>query len=343
MVYRDQQQSRERNSTTWHDVDQAKGLYTDGKTAVGSPVFHSATESASATIRPRSRIRYEELVRLHLIPTLGNLTLNELTPQVILKLYAQKLEVGLSPTTVNLPHNVLHRALESAVRWELIGRNACDAVSPPKKGRHEIHPFGMEQAQHLLAAANGHPLEALYVLALTTGMRRGELLALKWQDIDLEAGRLQVRRTLTRLPGKRLIEAEPKTEHSRRTIVLAPLAIEALKQHRLRQHEARLQAGPTWNNLDYVFCSKEGTPLSPSPIIRRFKQLLREASLPEIRFHDLRHSTASLLLFLGVHPKIVQELLGHNQIGITLNIYSHVLPNLQQEAIAKLQQSLASH
>src|SRR5258708_32064623 len=194
----------------------------------------------------------------------------------------------------------------------------------------------MEQAQQLMAAAKGHNMEALFVLALTTGMRRGEILALKWQDINFSQNTLQVRRIFTRAPGNRYIEAEPKTQKRRRSVMLPPFAIDLLKQHRIRQLEVKLQAGAQWQEHDLVFCTSLGTPLNPSKMIDRFNTLLKKAGLSHIRFHDLRHSAATLLLSMGIHPKVVQELLGHNQISMTMDIYSHVLPTMQQEAMSKL-------
>jgi integrase len=173
-------------------------------------------------------------------------------------------------------------------------------------------------------------------------MRRGELLALKWQDIDFTQNMLQVRRIFTRAKGQRYVETEPKTEKSRRSILLAPLIIEILKQHRVRQLEAKLKAGEAWQDNNLVFCTAFGTPLNPNKVLERFKTLLNRAGLPDIRFHDLRHSAATILLSMGVHPKVVQELLGHNQISMTMDTYSHVLPTMQKEAINKLNDALQS-
>ncbi len=191
------------------------------------------------------------------------------------------------------------------------------------------------------AATRGHKWEALFTLALATGMRQGELLGLKWQDINFSTGTLQVRRILTRVPpgasGKREFrETEPKTQKSRRRITIASLALGALSQHRVRQLEIRLKAGPFWEEHDYVFCTLVGTHLRPGHVVDEFKKLLKKAGLPAIRFHDLRHSVATLLLSLGVHAKVVQEMLGHTQISMTMDIYSHVLPSMQQDAVSKL-------
>ena len=203
----------------------------------------------------------------------------------------------------------------------------------------------MEQAQQLLTAARGHRLEALFTLALATGMRRGELLALKWQDVNFSSGTLQIRRILTRvptkMPGKGFVEAEPKTQKSRRSVIIAPFALEVLRQHRVRQLEAKLKAGASWQEHDYVFCTSVGTHLHPDrDVLSQLKALLKEADLPDVRFHDLRHSAATLLLSEGVHPKVVQELLGHSNISMTMDVYSHVLPSMQQDAISRLNSAL---
>jgi integrase len=218
----------------------------------------------------------------------------------------------------------------------------CDVVDPPRGKRYEIQPLNQEQIQQFLTAANGHRLEALFVLALATGMRRGELMALKWQDINFTLGTLQVRRILTHMPAKLngkggYVEAEPKTERSRRSIAIAPFALEKLKQHRIRQLEAKLKAGPAWKENDLVFCSSVGGHLHTArDVFTQFKKLLNQAGLPDIRFHDLRHSAATILLGLDIHPKVVQEMLGHSQISMTMDIYSHVLPTMQKEAVYKL-------
>jgi len=302
------------------------------------------------SIRARTYERYEEIVRLHIVPVLGRHQLQKLTAQHLQAFYAKKRKGGLSSTTVASFHNVLHKALDYAVKWNLIPRNLCELVSPPRRERFEMQSLTVEQARKLLETARGHYLEALFHLALATGMRRGELMALKWQDIDFVTNTLQVRRTLSRIPtklavekGKGFEEAEPKTKMSRRSVVIAPFAMEALKQHRIRQLETKSKAGAAWKEHDYVFCTSVGTHLHPDrDVLSQLKLLLKKSELPNIRFHDLRRSAATLLLSLGVHPKVVQEILGHSQISMTMDIYSHVLPNMQQEAIMKLN-SIISH
>ena len=179
----------------------------------------------------------------------------------------------------------------------------------------------------MLVAARGHSLEGLLTLAVTTGVRSGELLALKWQDINFDTGSLHIRRCMVYISGKGHLEFEPKTAKGRRKIVLPTFVGEALKQHRIRQLEERLKAYTRWQDHDLVFCNKYGGYLDPAHLRQRFDKLLRDTGLPNVRFHDLRHSAATILLGMEAHPKVVQEVLGHSQVGMTMDIYSHVLPS----------------
>jgi integrase len=291
-------------------------------------------------IRPRTYERYEQIIRLHLVPVLGKIKLDKLSPQHIQSLYTKKLEEGLSANTVLVIHGMLHKALRSAMRWGILGQNVCDRVDVPRKTTFEIHPLTPKQVQDFIEVIQGHPNEALFILAIATGMRRGEIAGLKWQDVDLESGTLRVQRALTRVPtsmGGGYQEAEPKTEGSRRSIILPDFAIRALKVHRERQEVIKQNAGDLWQEHDYVFSTSVGEHIHPGhDILEAFKRLLKDAGLPDVRFHDLRHSSATMLLSMGVHPKVVQERLGHHDIGITMNIYSHVLPNMQEDAAKKL-------
>lgn len=224
-----------------------------------------------------------------------------------------------------------------------MARNVCNLVEAPTVPKEEMQILTYEQAQRFLEAAKGDPLETLYIVALTTGMRQGKLLGLQWKDINFTNGILQVKRKIARIGGKGFVFSEPKTAKSRRNITLTPLAIEGLKQHRIHQNEQRLLAGPEWEDYDLVFCNSVGKPIEVGNMTRRsFRPILQKAGLPIIRFHDLRHSCASLLLFLGVHPKVVQELLGHSQISLTLDIYSHAFPSLQTEAALRLNDLLTT-
>jgi integrase len=287
-------------------------------------------------IRFSTYIQYESVVRRHLVPALGHIRLQKLTPQHIHALYSQKLEEGLSPTTLRGIHTVLHSALRHAVRMDLVARNVSDKVDLPPMERYEIQPLAPEQAQLLLEKVSKHRLGALLTLALTTGMRQGELLALRWQDIDLKLGELQVRRSV-RYRGKRgFIEGKPKTEGSMRRLTLPGFVVEALKQHRASQLEERLQAGASWIERDLVFCRPNGDYIKSITLYRQFLRVVEEAGLPRIRFHDLRHTAATLLLSMGVEMKVIQDILGHSDMGTTANIYSHVLPAMRQEAMGKM-------
>ncbi len=331
---------QEKLATMVHQQRQGMLIATPQQT-VGQFLTDWLENTYKQSVRPRTYERYEEAIRLHLVPVLGKYQLQKLSAQHVQAFYARKLKEGLSPTTVIYYHSVLHNALATAVKWGLVARNVCDLATPPRKARFEIQPFTAEQVQCFLAASRGNKWEALFTLALATGMRQGELLGLKWQDINFSTGTLQVRRVLTRIPregtGVRMFrEEEPKTEKSRRSITIASMALEALKQHRVRQLETKLRVGPLWEDHDYVFCTLSGTYLRPNHVVDEFKKLLKKAGLPKIRFHDLRHSAATLLLSLGVHAKVVQEMLGHTQISMTMDIYSHVLPSMQQDAVSRL-------
>jgi integrase len=247
------------------------------------------------------------------------------------RLYGNRQEVGLSAMSVRHLHAVLHRALGQATRWGLVARNVADLVTPPRAERHEMQTLSPEQARAFLEAAQGDRFAALYTLALSTGMRQGEMLALRWRDVDLEAGTIQVCGSLEQ---GTLAIAEPKTAGSRRQVTLTRGAIEALRRHRVAQAEERLRA-VFWDSRGLVFSTEAGTPVDVRNLIRRsFAPLLEKAGLPRIRFHDLRHTAATLLLGRGVHPKMVADLLGHTRISTTLDLYSHVTPAMQKEAVA---------
>jgi integrase len=294
------------------------------------------------TIKPGTWKRHAEYVRLHIIPDLGKVPLTKLTAQQVQALYAKKLDEGLSPTTVHHLHAVLHRALKVALRLELLQRNVTEMVDPPRMAHPEMATLSAEQARHFLATAAGDRFEALYVLALCTGMRQGELLALRWRDIDLPAGTVSVRATLRYSP-QGYVFAEPKTHHSRRLIALPQLAQEALKRHKQMQAEEKAKLGDGWRDVDLVFPNTIGGPMVNMHLLRReFLPMLEKAGLRRIRFHDLRHTAATLLLGQGVNPKIVSEMLGHSDVSITLNLYSHVTPHMQQQAAAAMDDALGT-
>ena len=296
-------------------------------------------ETSKPTIRHSTYARYEEYVRLHMVPGIGHVRLTRLSSQHVQELYSTKLAAGLSSTTVRHLHTVLHRALGQAIRWGLVSRNVTEVVDPPRSTISEHQALTSDQAKQLFEVARADSLEALYVLALMTGMRQGELLGLRWRDVDLLQNTLQIRSQLQR--GGVL--GETKTAKSRRQIELPVLVVDALRRHRLRQLKEQIEVGPAWAGLDLVFTNSVGNPINPSNLRQRFfLPLLKEAGLPTIRFHDLRHTSATLLLGLDANPTVVQELLGHSQIGITLDVYSHALPTMQRKAMNDLNELLSA-
>lgn len=296
-------------------------------------------EGTRSRLRPRTWVRYEQLVRVHIVPSIGTLALAALSPQDVERLYAQRLRAGAAPFTVRHVHEVLHRALEQATTWGEIGRNPASLVQRPVAPRREMATFDESQARSLLAAIAEDRLEALYVVAITTGMRQGELLALRWSDVDLERTTAAVRRSLQRTPEGPVF-TPPKSARSRRQVLLTPTAIAALRRHRIRQAEDRLAAGSAWDDQELVFANTVGRPLDGPTVTKAFQAALVRANLPRIRFHDLRHTAATLLLGRGIHPKIVSEQLGHSQIAITLDLYSHVTPTMQRDAAAAIESML---
>jgi integrase len=294
-------------------------------------------KDARARLRPRTVERYESLIRLHVIPTLGDVTLRKLTPQHLATLYATLLEKQ-APASVAQLHAVLFGAFRLAMRWGLIGRNPAEAVQAPKVQRREMAVLTAEQAQTLMRADD--PLSCLYVLAIATGMRQGELLALRWRDVDLDEGVIRVNRNLVRVKGAWLL-ADVKRATSRRQIQVGRLATDALKAHRLRAAETLLKLGHRIDEGTLIFTDDKGDPVNGYHVTERmFKPLLRRLGLPAVRFHDLRHTAASLMLSAGVRPDIVSRRLGHSSPAITLSIYAHLLPGDEAEAVRRLDAAL---
>jgi integrase len=306
-------------------ADRDTGLVFDAGSLTVGAYLDRWLDAIRDTVKVRTWQRHEEVVRLHLKPPLGRGRLERLNALQVQALYRAKLDSGLCPRTVQIIHATLHKALKQAVRWSLVPRNAAEAASPPKPAKKEIQPLSAEQAKKLLKVAKETQpnLYALYVLAVSTGMRSGELLGLQWRDIDLGSGVLRVRRTV--FNGK---VNSPKTSHGSRGIRLTKSATEALKQRP--------------QDSEWVFPTSVGTSMSVHNLHNRsWKPLLRSAGLPNIRFHDLRHTCATLLLTKAVHPKVVQELLGHTSVQITLDTYSHLLPDMGDTAARAMEDTLS--
>jgi len=233
-------------------------------------------------------------------------------------------------------HAILHRALKEAVGLGLVARNVTEAVAPPKDRRRAVESWDVDDVQRFLdVAADDHRYGPIWLVALHTGMRRGELLGLRWQDVNLDAGVLYVRQALSVVAtddGPKLTFGEPKTQSGRRTIALDPTCVATLREHRARQIERRLALGPQWREGDLVFTNEIGGPVDPMNLYHRFIALAAKAGVPRIPLHGLRHTHATLLMKHGVNPKVVAERLGHADITLTLSTYSHVLPQMQQQA-----------
>lgn len=299
---------------------------------------------AARQLRPRTLERYEGIVRQYLVPQLGRIRLDRLSAQHIDRLHAACLRT-LSPASVGTVHACLRAALRYATARRILAANPADGVRPPRVARQAMVALSPAESRRFLDAVDGDPLEALYVLAIGTGMRLGELLGLRWSDVR-ELGRmsttahLNVQVTLTRT-GKAWHLAEPKTPNSRRTVRLGRRAVRALLAHRTAQKRMRVAAGAGWADQDLVFTDRFGEPLVSGHISGRYlKPILRRAGLPAIRFHDLRHTAATLLLGQGVNPKIVSEMLGHSSVTITLDRYSHVTPSMGAIAAAAMDEVL---
>jgi integrase len=298
-------------------------------------------ESVEPSLRPATFRRYRDMLNRHAVPLIGHIKLSKLSPLDLQRLYADRLDSGLSRTTVHHLHVVLHRTLKQAVRWGLVPRIVTEMVDAPRRTFPEITTWNAEQVTTFLEAGDQHDLAALWRLALLTGMRRGELLGLKWEDLDLERGTLAVRRTLSRGNGGTWELGHPKTASGRRSIALPKSCVSALRKHRVNQNIERLRLGELWEDHGFVFTNRTGGPLHANSLALQFGKLAKATGLPKIRFHDLRHTSATLLLAQGVHPKIVQERLGHADISMTLNRYSHVTPDVQRLAADALDEAFS--
>ncbi|MBA7615552.1 putative prophage phiRv2 integrase [subsurface metagenome] len=296
---------------------------------------------------PRTRERYEEIVRLHLIPALGSLLLLALHPQHIQKYYATALESGrrdgkggLSARTVHKHHRVLYEALKHGVRQGIIVRNVAEAVDPPRPQSKEISMVGPGHVRLLLDAAKPTPYYVAFFTAVYTGLRRGELLGLRWCDIDLDLATLSVIQALQQLRGGQYIFREPKSRRGRRQIALSPSLAILFREHRTKQENDRRLLCRPLVPTDLVFSHPDGRPLRPTSVTRAFRAIAHSLGLEGVRLHDLRHAHATLMLQQGIHPKIVSERLGHSSVAITLDIYSHVLPGLQEAAARRFEEVL---
>lgn len=300
-------------------------------------------EDKRAQIRPSTYRVYEWLLRVHIRPGIGSVELSKLRPQHLQRLYTTLLsgESGkrpISARTVLHIHLVIHEALERAVRWGLVGRNVADAVDPPRPEQYRGGVWTPEEAGRFLRRAQEDEPRwyVAFVLAIMTGMRKGEILALRWRDIDFDHGIARVNQTAYPAPGGGVYFQEPKTDRSRRAVALSPETVQALLGHRDMQKKDREFYGGEYQDHDLIVCRDDGRPMPARSLDHIFERLVKRAGVPRIRFHDIRHTHASLLLSQGVHPKIVSERLGHSTVNITMDLYSHILPGIQEQVAAQV-------
>lgn len=286
--------------------------------------------------RPQTMRSYGWIVGSHLKPGLGTLALDKLTPAHVQAFLAQRHDSGLSPTTIKHIRATLRAALSHAERQGAVHRNVAKLVVVPRTVRYEATVLTPEQAGQFLAHLSGHKHEALYVCAITLGLRRGELLGLRWTDVDFETAYVDVRYALHRVKGAGLQLAEPKSGRAKRKLRIPQVCLAALARWRGKQAEAKRWAGQDWKEGNFIFTGGTGMPLHPDDISRELPAILKEAGLPKARMHDLRHSCATLLLSMGVSAKMVQETLGHSSYQLTMDTYSHVIPALRNEVADRM-------
>lgn len=309
---------------------------------VGELLDQWLAEAVAGHVARTTHSDYESIVRVHLKPHLGHIRVRALTPQTVQQMINKLQTTGLSARRIQYIRVVLGAALRYAQRNDIITHNAASSVKlPPVKSR-EIVAMSPDEARAIMAALSTHREAALFTVAIATGLRQGELLGLRWSDVELEEpARLRVTGTLHRIEGGATpgtyVRDDPKTRESTRTIALPAIATDALRSRRLQQIEQRLAAGPHWRDtMGLVFTTPYGKPLHATTLTKALQAALAAAGLPRIRFHDLRHAAATLMLAQGVPLKVIQTTLGHSTIAVTSNVYAHVLPELQAEAAAKM-------
>jgi len=297
----------------------------------------------ASNLSPKTNESYQHELRHYIIPHLGGIRLNELRPHHIQDYIAEALSVGrklsaggLSHRTVQYHYRILSKALDDAIKMGLMTVNPCKGVSPPRPARYDIPAIGPDNLTRLLAAMEGSGYHLYYHTLLLTGLRRSELLALKWRDMDLDLACMYIAHSLHRLVDGTVIIKEPKTPSSRRMVDLPPSLALLLRQHREDQQIQRVIMGSSLKGEDFVFCHDDASPLNPSTVTHSFSKVAISAGMPQLRLHDLRHIHATMMLRAGIHPRVVQERLGHSTIATTLDIYSHTVPGMQKAAAERL-------
>ena len=306
-----------------------EGMWVSDETArYGDFLDRYMEEIAAHTLKPKTQENYYFIIKNHIKPDLGDTLIVNIRPENLQSLYARKLSEGFSKHTVTYIHSVIHKTLDTAMKWGLVARNVADAVTPPSPEKTDIHPLSVEQVKRLLKVLEDDRLYCFYLLLTSTGMRKGECLGLQKSSLDLDNGTVLVRHSLSQVRGKGMILGEPKSEKSHRVLALPEFTVSALRRH-LEMHP---------NTSTYVFATSNNTPFSPRNVLRHFKDKLKEAGLPaETRIHDLRHSFISWLLASGIPPKDVQVIAGHAQFATTMDIYGHIMPGANKEAARRIE------
>lgn len=300
-----------------------EGLFVkDDQLSVADFLDRYVNDVLTQTVRPTTQLSYGNIIRRHLIPKLGNIKLTQLRPDQLQSLYAEKSKDGLSPRMVQFIHSVMHQALNQALRWGLVARNVSDLVQKPKADRKIPTIWTVEQVKTFLNAVKNDRFYPIYVLAVATGMREGEILGLYYDDIDWITNKIHIKRAVITIPKQGSTVIDPKSASGKRSVTVPPYAMEVLKTHCDGLKEKR----------SFIFTTSNDTPFSARNLVRHFKSVIEKTGLPNIRFHDLRHYHATYLLTQNVHPRVVQERLGHSSVTLTLNTYSHVIPSLDKEA-----------
>jgi len=326
------------NSKTDRGIPAAVDLWT-----VTTYADHWLEHIVPAALRPSTRSSYTWIVRKYVLPNIGSHKLRSLRPEHVRKLHRDIMSASSSLSTVQRAHAVLRSMLSEAMREQYVDRNVASLVRAPRGERVDVKWWTATEATVFLDSLEGHPFVGLFTLALALGMRRGELLGLRWQDVDLEGRKLHIRQTIQRLgKAEGLVIGPPKTNRSRRSIPLPQLCINALEKRRVLQQVDRHRIGEAWIDLDLVFGSVVGSAVDPSNLRRSFIAAVSSAGLPQIRFHDLRHTCATLLVSQGVPMRVVMEILGHSTMGITSDLYSHVMPAVLTDAVSAVSASLVT-
>jgi integrase len=311
---------------------------TTGQATVSGFLTRWLEDAARPSVKPSTYAGYRNIVRNHIVPHIGKIPLGKLSPQDVQRLLIERSRANLSPRTVQLIRAVLRRALGQAVKWRVLAYNPAQFVDPPKQRRYTSTVWTPEETRRFLAATQDDRFGALYAVAAYLSLRQGEILAIRWQDVEFDRKTLSVNGSMPTV-GTR-VRGETKTERSCRVLPLPEPVAAALRTHRLRQLEERLRAGDEWRDHDLVFANVFGGPVERKGLHYRFKKAIVQAGVPEIRFHDLRHGCATFLLAQKVPARVVSDILGHSSIKTTMDLYAHVMPHLLEDAAATMERLL---